>query len=323
MPIILLTNSYSSDVLDIVRKELPNGFEFTSLDYARKEDLLKKSSYADYFLASGRVSIDKDIVDSAVNLKMIQRTGVGTDALDLEYLRKKKIPVYLNEGVNSTSVAEHTIMLMLATLRNLPVVDCSVKSGKWLKNDFGINSRSLEGKTVGLIGLGHIGMSVANLLKPFGVSVKYYKRTRLRPESESQIQAKYCSLSELISTSDIISLHCPLTPETKGMMGREEFASMKEEAIIINTSRGGMIHEQVLIEYLKYGRIRGAGLDVYEGEPIAATNRLRSLENVVLTPHIGGLTLETFSKMIRKAFDNIRLFEEGNLNSIEENKLVI
>jgi D-3-phosphoglycerate dehydrogenase len=322
MSTILLTNRYSDTVLTVVRKELPEGFEFISLKNASKEELIAKAADADYFLASGRVSIDKDVIEAASRLKMIQRTGVGTDTIDLETLKKRNIPIYVNSGINSFSVAEHTILLILSVLRRLTVIDAGVRTGKWGKNDVGIESQSLNNKTVGIIGSGNIGKTVIKMLQPFGVKILYYDLFRLEETEEKGLNIQYCELSDLLKRVDILSLHCPLTPQTKKMIGVSEIALMKSNAIIINTARGQLIDEAALIESLKFGQIRGAGLDVFDHEPPHQDNPLFKFDNVILTPHIAGLTLETFSKMIKDAFENIKLFDMGEFAIIENKKLV-
>jgi len=321
MSLILLTNKYSDKVLTIVREELLEGFNLISLENIDKEELIQKAVLADYFLASGRIPIDKEVIESAIKLRMIQRTGVGTDTIDLETLKEKGIPIYINPGINSTSVAEHTIMLMLSVLRRLNIVDAEVKSGKWRKNDNGIECNSLIGKTIGIIGMGNIGRTVVKMLQPFGVTVLYYDPVRLPEHEENNLNIQYCDLHELLKQIDILSLHCSLTPQTKGFIGTFEIASMKHGAVIINTARGQLIDETALAEALKQGHIKGAGLDVLSQEPLIKDNPLLNFDNVILTPHIGGLTIEIFRKMIREAFENIRLFEYGKFDLIENKKL--
>lgn len=320
MPVILLTNKYSEKVLNVVRAELPSGFDFISLESASKEELISKAGMADYFLASGRIEIDKEVIESATKLKMIQRTGVGADTLDMESLHAKGINVYINAGVNSLSVAEHTILLMLSVLRRLPTVDASVKTGIWLKNDIGVENRSLNNKVVGLIGVGNIGKKVIKMLQPFGVEIYYYDPFRLTESEEVNLNIQYCALEDLLTKIDILSLHCPLTRETRGIIGISELSAMKTGSYIINTARGPLIDENALVSALQSGKLAGAGLDVFQKEPLKKENPLISLNNVVLTPHVGGLTLETFSKMMRDAFENIRLFEMGQFDLLEDKK---
>src|SRR5690554_3498065 len=268
MASILLTNHYTPSLLSIIEKEIPQGFNIISIENPTKEEIIKKAIDADYFLVGGRIKIDRDVIESAPGLKMIQRTGVGMDAIDLDVLKEKGIPVYVNYGVNSRSVAEHTILLMLSVLRRLPVVDSAVKAGIWKKHELGVQNGELYGKTVGLIGLGHIGTHVARMLQVFGVKTIYYKPSKLTHDEERELDVSYCPLGDLLGKSDIVSLHCPLNSKTEGMIGSDEMAVMKPGSIIINTSRGPLINEDALVKNLYAGHLKGAGLDVYATEPL-------------------------------------------------------
>ncbi|MBU5436658.1 2-hydroxyacid dehydrogenase [Tissierella sp. MSJ-40] len=323
MPTILLTNHYSNNPLFIMEKEIPPGFDLILLDKSCKEELIEKASKADYLLVSGRIPIDEQVINAAANLKMIQRTGVGIDMLNIEVIKEKGIPVYVNQGVNSRSVAEHTIMLILSVLRHLPLADSSIRMGNWFKQELGVECNELYNKTVGLVGLGNIGIEVAKMLKVFGVKVLYYKPSRLIAAKEKELNIDYRHLTELLKEVDILSLHCPLNSETEGMIGIKEITAMKPGSIIINTSRGRLIVEEELINALRTGHIRGAGLDVFSEEPLSKNNPLLGLENVVLTPHIGGVTLEAFRRMMREALINIKFFEEGKMEMIESKRLQI
>src|SRR5690606_30679718 len=193
---------------------------------------------------------------------------------------------------------------------------------RWVKHELGILNRELFGKTVGLIGLGSIGTHVSQMLRPFGVNVVYYKRNRLPLEEETALNVDFRTFRDLLAESDIVSLHCPLTEETNKLIGWDEFAMMKKGAIVVNTSRGKLLSEDALIHFLKLGHLKGAGLDVYEQEPILKESKLLELSNVILTPHISGITYESFNGMMREAFQNIKHFDLGNLEIIEDKKWV-
>ncbi len=320
MPTILLTNSYETDVLEFVMALVPEGFDLISLSSSNKEELIEKASEADYFIVSGRLPIDKEVIDSAKKLKMIQRTGVGIDQIDLDILRKRNIPLYVNKGVNAKSVAEHTLLLMLAVYRKLPTADSLLKDGVWEKQSFGIQTRSLFNKTVGLIGLGNIGLELVKLLQPFDVNILYHKRTQLNSEDERKYGLTFVSKNEVLENSDVISLMCSYTPKTHHILNEDNFALMKPESILVNTARGKLIDQRALIEALKYNRILGVGLDVHYSEPLDEHHGYNSLENIVLTPHIGGITRESFSEMYKKAFQNITLFHSGSINKTHKNR---
>jgi len=321
MPVIVLTNHYPETPLSIVTAELPSGFDLVTLEAATKECLLGKAAQADYFLASGRLPIDKDVVDAATKLKMVQRTGVGTDTIDFKALEARNIPFYVNRGVNAQSVAEHAVLLILATLRRLTAIDASVKRGEWRKQELGLQTHELSGKTVGLIGIGNIGRKAAGMLRAFGARIVYSDIAKLSPAEESQLGVSFLPQSELLRKSDIVSLHCALTESTRGMIGKEEIASMKRGAIIVNTSRGPLIDQPSLVSALESGHLKAAGLDAFAKEPIESDHPLLSMPNVILTPHVGGVTYESFASMMREAMANIKAFEEGDLTSIENKKL--
>ena len=310
MTTILLTNYYNENPLRIVQSEVPYGFELLTLDRPGREAVLAKIAEADYLLAGGRVQIDRELLQSASRLKMVQRTGVGLDTIDQNALKERSIPLFVNAGINASCVAEHTLTLILGVLRRINEVDAKMKAGKWLKHDIGVRCNELRGKTIGLIGFGDIGQRVAILLKAFGVNMIYCKRTRLPYDEEQELSATYVEFNELLHCSDIVSLHCPLNNETKDLIGEKQIAMMKEGAIVINTARGALIDENALLTGLTSGHIRGAGLDVFASEPLSPNNPLRSLNNVLLSPHMAGLTTESFRRMMREAMQSIERYEQ-------------
>ena len=323
MPVILLTNHYTKLPLKIIEKSVPPGFQLISLKRMAKEELVERAKEADYLLASGRLAIDREVLDATTNLKMIQRTGVGLDSLDLSTIRSRGIPIYVNSGINARSVAEHTMLLILAALRRLPLVNSDVKNGKWQKQEQGVQTHELCGKTVGLVGMGNIGSIVAKLLQSFKANVIYYDRLRLSIDVETELGIEYAPLEELIARVDILSLHCPLSSETKGLIGERELTSMKSGVVIVNTARGQLVDEKALVHHLRIGRIGAAALDVFEVEPLPQTSHLLRMDNVILTPHIGGITYDSFHSMMTEAMSNIRLFEEGKVELLESRRLKI
>lgn len=314
---ILLTNHYEGIPLDILKSQIPDEYCLEVLEQSTRECLLEKASDADYFLVSGRLHIDKDVLATANNLKMIQRTGVGLDVFDFDELRNLNIPLYVNQGVNSQSVAEHTVLLILACLKRLTVINSNVKNGVWQKQKQGLTTFELFGKTVGLIGMGNIGKKVAKLLNAFGAQVLYYDKFRLNLEDEKQFNVEYKSVEDLLKCSDIISLHCPLTDDTRYIINSNSISLMKDNSIIVNTSRGPLICEKDLIDAISSGKISFAGLDVYEEEPVK-NNELLAIENVITTPHIGGVSYDSFSRMMELGIRNIVLFNQGKFDNIEE-----
>ena len=317
MKTILLTNRYTGLPLEIVKGTVPENYQIAMLGEQTEECLAESVGEADYILAGGRLRIGENILCNALKLKMIQRSGVGLDSIDLEALKRRGIPLYVNQGINSQSVAEHALLLILACLRHLPVIHRNTVAGVWKKQEQGVQTSELHGKTVGLIGMGNIARKLVGLLNAFGVNVLYYDPFRLDTKAERELGIEFMELDKLLSESDIVSLHCPLTDANRGLINAESIAKMKRGAIMVNTARGGLVDSRALCEALDSGRLAFAGLDVHETEPIAADYPLKSLPNVILTPHIAGVTSDSFRCMMSEAMRNIALFDQGRLVEIE------
>ncbi len=317
---ILLSNKYGSGPFEILNSVIPEGFCFEMLDEVTQENFEIKVKDADYILASGRLKINKAIIDNASRLKMIQRTGVGLDSLDVQSIIAKDIPVYVNQGVNSGSVAEHTILLILACLRNLIDINNNTKNGIWEKQSQGIKTHELATQTVGIIGMGHIGQAVAKILKAFGCQIFYYDAFRLTENLERELGINYCEFENILINSDIITLHCPLTENTREIINTCSISKMKDGVIIVNTARGKLINEKDLLQGIESNKISFAGLDVYEEEPIKNPDLIKC-DKIIATPHIAGVTYDAFYRMMHDAMRNIELFDKGQLNDIEQYKL--
>ena len=317
---IVLSNAYKGAVREFVESLVPAGFSLEILETMSSDELKERIVDADYFIVSGRMKVNGEVLSEAKQLKMVQRTGVGLDHIDLAYLKENNIPLYVNQGVNALSVAEHTLLLMLAVLKRLPHIDRFVKNGGWDKQNNGIQNHELSGKTIGIIGAGHIGRTVVKLLSGFDVNIIYYDAYRLNEEMEQSLRMQYVDLDTLLKESDVVSLHCPLLDSTRHMMNEETLKKMKPSAVLVNTSRGPLIDESALVEALRNGTIKAAGIDVYVSEPVAKDSPLLQLENLVTTPHIAGITRESFGSMISKAFANMVAYEQGDLDSIEPSR---
>lgn len=317
---ILLTNQYSGTPLQIVQSEVPAGFELRFLSEQTQDALCREAQLADYILAGGRLKITREVLESAEKLRMIQRSGVGLDALDLDALREKGIPLYVNRGVNAQSVAEHTLLLMLACLRRLPEIDRNTKNGIWKKQEQGVRTAELRGKTIGIIGMGSIAKTLVDLLKPFHTQILYYNRTRQSPDYEAENNMRFVSMDELLRHADIVTVHCALTPETRNLINADSLREMKDGAILVNTARGQIVDPDALAGALRSGRLAYAALDVHTAEPIPADYPLKGIDNVILTPHIAGVTADSFRAMMRDAFRNIACFEKGDMRSIEPSR---
>lgn len=302
--LVMLRGGFSPEIISAIKRELPNGFE---LIHDSGSQSIKGVAY---FIIGGGALLSAADIEAAKSLRLIQKWGIGVDKIDLAAAAKKGIPVAITAGANSDVVAEHAILLMLALYKHLPLIHNSIRAGEWLRTEMRSVSYMIKGKTAGIVGLGNIGKQVAQRLNAFGAAVRYYDIKRPSPEGEQQLKVEFRALDELLSTSDIVTLHVPLTPETCGMINSEKLSMMSPSAIIINTARGGVIDETALAEALQRGRLWGAGLDVFSVEPPRG-NPLLQLENVVLTPHVGGAAVEAVAKVARHCFRNIKLVDQG------------
>ena len=322
MKTILLTNKYNGAPLDIVKGEVPEGFEIQFLPEQTQDALINEASSADYILAGGRLKISKEVLDKAEKLQMIQRSGVGLDALDLDAIKEKGIPLYVNQGVNAQSVAEHALTLMLACLRRLPIIDQNTKAGVWKKQEQGIQTAELKGKTVGIFGMGNIAKTLVSMLKPFRARILYYNLFQEPIEYENENNMRFVGIDELLQNSDIVTIHCALTDETRNLINAESIRAMKDGAVLINTARGEIVDAQAIADALASGKLAFAGLDVHEKEPIPEDYPLKHIGNVILTPHIAGVTADSFRAMMHSAFRNIALFEEERFAEIEQYRYI-
>jgi glyoxylate reductase len=249
--------------------------------------------------------IDAEVLDQAPALKVIANYGVGFEHIDVEAATRRGIVVTNTPGVLTDSTADLTLALILATARRVVEGDRRVREGKfqyWAP--FLFLGTDVSGKTLGLIGLGRIGQAVARRAAGFGMKLIYYSRTRLKPAREQELQVSYAPLETLLREADFVSLHVPLTPQTRHLISSRELQIMKPSAYLINTARGPVVDEAALVESLRRGEIGGAGLDVYEREP-ALSPGLADLKNVVLLPHVGSATIETRTRMAQMAADNL------------------
>ncbi|AEH51078.1 D-isomer specific 2-hydroxyacid dehydrogenase NAD-binding protein [Pseudothermotoga thermarum DSM 5069] len=235
--------------------------------------------------------ITRKVIESLPDLKIIAKHGVGVDNIDLVAVKERGVIVTNAPGSNSESVADLTWALILAAARQIPKADRVTRQGRWDR----LVGYEIYGKTIGIIGTGQIGLAVARRARGFNMKILAYDKFP-NEKAAKEIGITYVSLEQLLKEADIITVHVPLTDETRGLIGRNEFEFMKRTAIFINTSRGEIVDEEALYEALKSNRIWAAGLDVYSKEPPIG-NPLLELENVVLTPHLGAYTVEANLKM--------------------------
>jgi glyoxylate reductase len=270
-----------------------------------KEELLKQIADCDALVCLLNDSIDKVVQGVGRKLKVIANYAVGYNNIDIEQARARKIMVTNTPGVLTRATAEIAFALLITLSRRIIPSDRFSREGKfkgWEPLLF--LGDELNKKNMGIIGMGRIGQDMASLCRAFGMNIIYHNRNRLDHEIESSLDARYVTLNELLGTADMISLHTPLTDQTRHLINEGAFLQMKKGAYLINTSRGEIIKESALIEALKSGKIKGAGLDVYEFEP-EFSHELVSMDNVVLLPHIGSATHETRTKMSEMVAENV------------------
>lgn len=300
------------DILELAQHMKPQGFNLQMLPgTASAADIAAAVREAEYLLGFVRFLPDEAYAQ-ATRLKLVQVLSAGYDRVNIEGARKVRVPICSNGGANSVAVAEHTIMLILAVYRKLVVFHQNVASGRWHEGiPRTVDIFELEGKTVGLVGLGHIGQQVARRLQAFDAQVIYYDTFRRKPEEEARLGVQYVPLNALLETADVISLHVPLNDSTRHLIDAAALRRMKPKAILINTCRGEVVDERALIDALQQWRILGAGLDTQEQEPPDPANPLLTLPNVTLTPHSAGPTVDSFRKRFQNGYANIQRVAQG------------
>jgi len=248
-------------------------------------------------------------LEKGARLRLVHKMGAGVNTIDVDAATRLGIAVANMPGANAPSVAEGTILLMLAALRRLPELDRLTREGKGWPSDpsLGETVRDIGGCTVGLIGYGNIAKSVEKIVLAMGTEPSRVLHTSTRDDGHPG----WRSLPDLLAASDVVSLHLPLTDKTAGMLDRATLALMKPDAVLVNTSRGGVIDEEALVEALRSGGLAAAGLDVFAVEPVAPDNPLLGLANVVLTPHVTWYTADTMRRYLAEAVDNCRRLRDG------------
>ncbi len=304
---IALTGPYNPATRKLLYEMLPEGYEM--FDVPGPEDYGKLKEADSIIIRT--VRLDGSDLAEAGRLRFIQKWGAGYDTLDIPGISQRDIPVAICAGINAQPVAELAVLHMLAVCRHLLAANAKLKQNIWAKNEFSNRSFLLQGKTVGLLGLGNIGRRVARIVQGFGAQVQYYDMYPIPEQRARELNIRYVALDELLATSDILSLHVPLTEQTRGMLGAQEFAKMKDGAVLINTARGEIVDEQALVQALEHGKLMGAGLDAFCAEPPGEDCPFYQMENVVVTPHIGGNTADNDVNMIARCFENIQRFDQG------------
>jgi phosphoglycerate dehydrogenase-like enzyme len=290
----------TADIHAAIRAEMPPGWRLTTP--GRGRDYSRELAACDFILVADRAITAADL-GAAPRLRMIQHQGVGYEKIDLVACRERGIPVALTPEGTTTGVAEHTLLLILALYKQLLKAANAVRAGRWPQWELRSTSHEIAGKTLGLVGFGRIGREVARLAAAFNARVIYFDPlVAAGPRSPAK---RTNSLTRLLRSSDIVSLHLPLTPVSRRLINAGSLAKMKRGAILINTSRGELVDEAALAAALASGRLAGAGLDVLAREPPARDHPLLRRANVLITPHIAAGTRDALATKMRAAFANM------------------
>ena len=280
-----------------------------------REQLLNDAENTELLFLDAMGKADRELIDRMPQLKLIHSEGVGYQGVDVEYATEKGIIVCNNKGVNDTAVAEDALLLMLSCLKQIITGHQSVYDGRQIevkKASFGV-IRELSQCTVGLIGFGDIARATAKFCNALGARVIYTNRTRYQ-ELEEEYDVAYCSMDELLKKSDFVSLHVAVTEDTREMVDSEFLSKMRDDAFLINTSRGDLVNNEALLNALLNNEIAGAGLDVISPEPVERDNILldeRVRDKLILTPHIAGITNLTVKKIYKNIWNNITNYING------------
>lgn len=311
---IVILDAYTSNPGDLSWDKFEALGDFTAYDYTAPEQTAERMADADAVITNKTV-ITREAIEGAKNLKYIGVLATGFNIVDVECAKEKNIPVCNVPTYSTAAVAQLTFALITEIYNQIGVHSAAVHAGEWTASrDFSFCKTPLiclENKTIGIIGFGKIGSAVAKLAEAYGMNILcYVPRAKPQPEIKN---FRFVSLDELLEGSDIVSLHCPLTPETKGMVNEEFIGKMKKSAVLINTSRGAAIDEKALADALKSGRLYAAGVDVLSTEPPKADNPLLDCENCFITPHIAWAGFETRVKLIDIVYDNLKSFIDGKV----------
>ena len=272
-----------------------------------KKELIERAKGADGLLCLLTDTVDAEVLKGASNLKVVSNVAVGYNNIDVETATERGVLVTNTPDVLNEATADLAFTLLLGAARRLPEADRYLREGKFEGWELFQPHLGLDvwGKTLGIVGMGRIGEAVARRAKGFNMNVLYHNRSRLEPDVEQELGARYVSFDELLEESDFISVHVPLTDETQHLFNKDAFEKMKETAVLINTARGPVVDEAALAEALEAGKIRGAALDVFEREPEVHPALLELEEHLVLVPHIGSATHETRRRMSTLAAENM------------------
>ena len=298
--LILATDKVSAEGLELLHSD--DRFEVVHVDDSTSQEFREALAKAEALVVRSATEVDSGLLAAAGSLKAVGRAGVGIDNVDLSAASDMNVAVYNAPGGNTVAAAELTMALMLSLVRKVPSAERSLRDGRWDRAAF--KGTELRRKKLGLIGAGRIGGEVAKRCRAFEMKTLVYD-PYLTEERAEELGVKLVGLKKVIKKADVISVHVPLTDETRRLIDADALEAMKPSAVVINASRGGVIDEQALVEALKSGVIAGAALDVYEQEPLPADSPLRDCPNLVLTPHLGGSTSEAQVEVAREVATHI------------------
>jgi len=313
MPVIAYRRQPWAFVDTLVADLCPDGFRVVPMARdAAAAERARVLADAEFLMGSWvttAVKLAEDDFQAARKLKLLQLMSAGYEHIDLDLAARYGVPVAHFGDAMASVVAEHTVLLILAVLRRLISLDAAVRSGAWRTGEPVLHE--LRGKRVGLVGLGFIGREVARRLGAFQCELTYCSRHRLTVDDEQALGTRFVDFAELLRSSDVVSLHVPLAPSTRGLVGPRELALMKPGAVLINTSRGAVVDQAALRAALQTGALAGAGLDVLDPEPPSPADPLVQLPNVVFTPHNAGQAEEVWPRIVRTCFANIERVARG------------
>jgi D-3-phosphoglycerate dehydrogenase / 2-oxoglutarate reductase len=303
LPVVLIAEELAPSVLEVLGSDV----EIRHVDGADRAALLPALADAAAVMIRSATQIDAEALAAAPNLKVVARAGIGLDNVDVSAATERGVMVVNAPTSNIVSAAEHAVALLLAAARQIPAADASLREGAWKRSKFmGVE---VTDKTVGVVGLGRIGVLVAQRLAAFGVTLIAYD-PYIQPGRAAQLGVRLVSLEELLRESDFITIHLPKTPETVGLIGAEQLATTRRGVIIVNAARGGLVDEAALADALRSGQVGAAGLDVYAKEP-TTDSPLFGLPNTVVTPHLGASTTEAQDKAGTAVAQSVRLALQG------------
>jgi len=310
MPRVFVTRHLIGTALDRLR-QAADVEVWPEADPPPPDALLAAARRSDGLLTMITDHIDGAFLDAAPDLRIVSQLAVGYDNIDVEAATEHGVLVCNTPGVLTDATADLAFALMLGQARRLPEADRALRDGSWsLWSPTFMLGHDLRDKTLGIVGLGAIGTAIAQRAKGFRMRLVYWSRSR-KPDVEQALGIEYRELNDLLHEADYVQITVALSDETKGLIGAEQLALMKPDAVLINTARGPIVDQKALYEAIKAGRIGGAALDVFESEPIAPDDPLLALPNVVVSPHLGSATVETRQRMADMAVDNLLAYFQG------------